>query len=340
MRKRSFMFGDCIVCTLSIGGTRPTIGIRQNSKRRLVVCTRIALIRHQKYPLHPRDTASHLCGNKFCINPAHLVWESLAYNVSRNGCHVFDHFATCPHRPACLPVPDMEVVSRMRYEKMRLHVPERLSGTHYGDGNFIRLRSFDSLDSGGLQKLYKMVLSPDTTVQVGNCLMSVRFPASPRPMIVYKNSNWMATHIVLLADKRKPQYPYMNASHLCGESRCVLKEHLVWELPWDNVARDECHGTEDGVATCTHQPRCLPKEPDNLVLDKLHEKFEERRIAKEKSKSNVCTTCNMSFASAHTRRKHEKSQRHRNKLAGKSVTGKRKATGQPATDKPKDKVDK
>ena len=48
---------------------------------------------------HENYTASHLCHTNGCINPKHLVLESLAVNKSRNVCPAGDK---CWHWPRCL----------------------------------------------------------------------------------------------------------------------------------------------------------------------------------------------------------------------------------------------
>lgn len=49
---------------------------------------------------HANYTVSHLCHNDECINPEHLVLESLATNKSRNACP----FVGCTHLPKCIRV--------------------------------------------------------------------------------------------------------------------------------------------------------------------------------------------------------------------------------------------
>mmetsp|Transcript_28934 Transcript_28934/g.94203 ORF Transcript_28934/g.94203 Transcript_28934/m.94203 type:complete len:163 (+) Transcript_28934:420-908(+) len=55
------------------------------------------------------ETASHLCHNKRCIRPEHLIVESIADNAARNGCVAFvechdcgNRVPACPHTPPCL----------------------------------------------------------------------------------------------------------------------------------------------------------------------------------------------------------------------------------------------
>ena len=64
----------------------------------------VVLLYHGKnLPLHHRKyhQASHLCGNKACINVKHLVWERFDLNVSRDLCLVYKE--TCEHNPQCIP---------------------------------------------------------------------------------------------------------------------------------------------------------------------------------------------------------------------------------------------
>lgn len=45
-------------------------------------------------------TVSHLCHNETCLNPRHVVYESLAANKGRNGCSGPN--GGCTHRPRCV----------------------------------------------------------------------------------------------------------------------------------------------------------------------------------------------------------------------------------------------
>ena len=57
-----------------------------------------------------RTDASHLCGNPWCFEPEHLVWEDRAANIARRGCPgrvLVDgvHWVrVCPHIPECKAV--------------------------------------------------------------------------------------------------------------------------------------------------------------------------------------------------------------------------------------------
>lgn len=56
-----------------------------------------------------RETASHLCHNKSCIRPDHIIIESVGQNGRRNGCLAFvkcgncqTRINACGHTPRCL----------------------------------------------------------------------------------------------------------------------------------------------------------------------------------------------------------------------------------------------
>jgi len=48
--------------------------------------------------------ASHRCGNRWCINPGHLVLENCLVNQTRDCCRMFSHKQDykCPHEPECI----------------------------------------------------------------------------------------------------------------------------------------------------------------------------------------------------------------------------------------------
>ena len=58
-----------------------------------------------------RQTASHICHNAKCINPDHLCWETLLYNLDRIGCYGYSKHGDkigksklCSHNPRCLSI--------------------------------------------------------------------------------------------------------------------------------------------------------------------------------------------------------------------------------------------
>ncbi len=62
----------------------------------------IVLLDSGRVPANEHDEASHVCGVSRCFNSAHLVWEPLGVNASRNECH---HYGLgCTHSPPCILV--------------------------------------------------------------------------------------------------------------------------------------------------------------------------------------------------------------------------------------------
>jgi len=61
----------------------------------------------RKYPVHDHATkiqASHRCGNAWCVNPRHLVFEVDLYNQTRDCCNrvgINIKRYRCPHSPRC-----------------------------------------------------------------------------------------------------------------------------------------------------------------------------------------------------------------------------------------------
>lgn len=56
-------------------------------------------------PRYWYEEVSHLCGLQDCLT--HVRWELPWINISRDGCHKYGHWATCPHDEQCLAQPDM-----------------------------------------------------------------------------------------------------------------------------------------------------------------------------------------------------------------------------------------
>src|SRR5271170_1147421 len=57
-----------------------------------------------KYDLNIKNTASHLCGNPWCINPYHLWLEREDINHTRDCCRMYKSLDDykCPHIPVCI----------------------------------------------------------------------------------------------------------------------------------------------------------------------------------------------------------------------------------------------
>lgn len=61
----------------------------------------VVLLVHGHKPQHEWDEASHLCGVRRCVDPAHLVWESPGANLDRVLCHHY-MVEVCTHKPPCV----------------------------------------------------------------------------------------------------------------------------------------------------------------------------------------------------------------------------------------------
>lgn len=129
--ERSFYFDTCLVSTYSANSSTtsgstaaggPRIALQVKGVHYNLLCKVVYMLHAEQHPEHAHDTASHLCGNAFCLN--HCVWELLAVNVSREMCHTSCYLvaaaanATCPHVPPCIARPDMSAV-RVAIQKHR-----------------------------------------------------------------------------------------------------------------------------------------------------------------------------------------------------------------------------
>jgi len=92
------------------GYVQVTVGLGQRNKRTKPYAHRVmASHAKKKYTYCPHifntNDSSHLCGNKWCINPDHQVLETGLYNQTRDCCHMFLHKKEgyiCPHEPCCI----------------------------------------------------------------------------------------------------------------------------------------------------------------------------------------------------------------------------------------------
>lgn len=142
-----------------------------------------------------------------------------------------------------------------------------------------------------LKELSAKVLDSDSTFKFDGCIVTTRTPAKWAPQIGKNSKNYYCTGIILAHYKGKPEFNYMQASHLCGNRLCVNPTHLMWELPWDNVAREGCH-KYNHFATCPHDPPCLPSPDFDAVvttrqhyIDKCQTKKRGPKSSPEKAKT-------------------------------------------------------
>lgn len=77
------------------------------------------------------------------------------------------------------------------------------------------------------------------------------------------------TSIVLHGNGHYPQHEWDEASHLCGEPRCINIDHLRWEPLHINASRKYCHAYGQ---PCTHVPQCIlvPDDEKDRAYAQLH----------------------------------------------------------------------
>ncbi len=72
------------------------------------VATQVVLAYEGIFADSTLDEASHLCHNRWCIRPLHIVWESRTKNENRKNCpgdvvcQCGDHRLLCVHTPKCI----------------------------------------------------------------------------------------------------------------------------------------------------------------------------------------------------------------------------------------------
>lgn len=102
---------------------------------------------------------------------------------------------------------------------------------------------------------------PKVFVDATNCILTLAHPTVDRPVKTFFNprrnkmDGMSLSALVLRAHGFVPDHSYYEASHLCGHSRCINVDHLVWER-CDNNARRRCCHAQHIPCTCT--PSCVP----------------------------------------------------------------------------------
>jgi len=91
----------------------------------------------------------------------------------------------------------------------------------------------------------------------------------------------LCVHAIALSAGKKAKYWFQQLSHLCGIRQCINEEHLVWELPWDNISRDGCH--KYGYwKECNHNPKCLlPEPPFEACVEAINKKRQQMETEKQ-----------------------------------------------------------
>jgi hypothetical protein len=110
-KKPSMRSGDCHLWSGSLQNGYPSVS-QGHAASKIKVHILAAWVTTQELP-GESHVASHLCHRKKCINPKHLVIESITKNNQRKGClcQLIDsagkRWNLCPHEPKCIN-PDEE----------------------------------------------------------------------------------------------------------------------------------------------------------------------------------------------------------------------------------------
>jgi len=80
----------------------------KEGKKIQILCTHAVALYEGKKAVRWFDDLSHLCGIRQCLK--HTVWELPWDNISRDGCHKYNFFKSCPHQPPCIPEPPYHLV--------------------------------------------------------------------------------------------------------------------------------------------------------------------------------------------------------------------------------------
>ena len=100
---------DCILSTRTGSQDMPQLKLEMKEGKKIqILCTHAVALSEGKKAVHWFDDLSHLCGIRQCLK--HTVWELPWDNVSRDGCHKYNYYQTCPHQPPCVPEPPYHLV--------------------------------------------------------------------------------------------------------------------------------------------------------------------------------------------------------------------------------------
>ena len=95
--------GDCKCSTRTPSQDMPQIQWKFNGVNYQILSHHVVMMYNGKKPAFWYHEASHTCGNRYCL--VHTEWELPWENISRDGCHKYHHFESCPHTPPCKPPP-------------------------------------------------------------------------------------------------------------------------------------------------------------------------------------------------------------------------------------------
>jgi len=110
---------DCVSSTRTGSQDMPQLKLEmQEGKKIQILCTHAVALYQGKKAVHWFDDLSHLCGIRQCLK--HTVWELPWDNISRDGCHKYNFFESCPHQPSCVPEPPYHLVKAAILRKQRV----------------------------------------------------------------------------------------------------------------------------------------------------------------------------------------------------------------------------
>ena len=109
---------DCVLSTRTGSQDMPQLKLEMKEGKKIqILCTHAVALYEGKKAVHWFDDLSHLCGIRQCLK--HTAWELPWDNVSRDGCHKYGFFTSCPHQPPCVPEPSYQLVKAAIQQKQQ-----------------------------------------------------------------------------------------------------------------------------------------------------------------------------------------------------------------------------
>lgn len=134
-------------------------------------------------------------------------------------------------------------------------------------------QSYNSLDDETLKSLAKKIedyaewVDKNNGIGNGSCLESKYNISQKYPSIKHEKRQWKCSIIVRLFKERKIKKKYKisskkEASHLCHNTKCVRKDHIIFESGEINKSRLCCKlFFAKNNYRCPHKPLCFKTKP-------------------------------------------------------------------------------